>query len=422
MSRISFDFLKSALTKKSCIHEIEEVVLWLKQRNEAIKVSIEQIPFKEMDHWMFDKDKGLLHHDSGRFFTIEGIHVTTNWGELASWDQPIINQPEIGFLGIITREIDGILYFLLQAKVEPGNVNNVQLSPTLQATKSNYSQVHKGKKPLYLEYFQNATPSQILLDQLQSEQGARFLKKRNRNIIIKVTEDIPVNDDYIWLTLGQIKELLKYDNLVNMDTRTVISGIPYGEFDERNLELIYSFFYTNQSRDLEFEMLKSSVSFSSSLFSFDDILNWLSALKCHYELNITGKSIFQLNGWEVNDYEMVESQQRFFKVIAAKVSISNREVTSWAQPLIQPMQDGIIAFVVKKINGIFHFLVQAKLEPGNFDILEMAPTVQCITGSYKDSKNVRFLDYVLNIPKSQVIFDTLQSEEGGASTMSRTGT
>ncbi len=413
MSAISFDFLKSALTKRNCIHDIEAIVLWLKQRNEAIRVSIEQIPFRDMNFWKFDKSRGLLHHESGKFFTIEGIQVSTNWGKVPEWDQPIINQPEIGFLGIITKEIDGILYFLLQAKVEPGNVNNVQLSPTLQATKSNYSQVHKGKKPLYLEYFQQATPSQILLDQLQSEQGARFLKKRNRNIIIKVTEDIPVYDDFIWLTLGQIKDLIKHDNLVNMDTRTVISGIPYGEFDERTLDLIYSFSFKNQSRDLAFEMLKSSVCFASSLFSFDEILNWLSALKCHYELNITGKSIFELKGWEVTDYEIVEHQQRFFKVIAAKVSISNREVTSWAQPLIQPMQHGIIAFIVKKINGIFHFLVQAKLEPGNFDIIEMAPTVQCITGSYKDSKDVKFLDYVLNIPKAQVIFDTLQSEEGG---------
>ncbi len=131
-----------------------------------------------MDKWRLDKEKGLLRHTSGKFFTIEGINVTTNWGKVKEWEQPIINQPEIGYLGIITREVDGILYFLLQAKIEPGNVNNVQLSPTLQATKSNYTQVHKGKKPLYLEYFQNAKPEQILLDQIQSEQGSRFFKKK----------------------------------------------------------------------------------------------------------------------------------------------------------------------------------------------------------------------------------------------------
>ena len=74
----------------------------------------------------------------------------------------------------------------MQAKIEPGNVNNVQLSPTLQATKSNYTRAHQGKSPAYLEYFVNATPYQILLDQLQSEQGARFLRKRNRNIILVI--------------------------------------------------------------------------------------------------------------------------------------------------------------------------------------------------------------------------------------------
>ena len=33
-----------------------------------------------------------------------------------------------------------------------------------------------------------------------------------------------------------------------------------------------------------------------------------------------------------------------------------------------------MGFLVKKINGIYHFLVQAKLECGNFDIVELAPT------------------------------------------------
>jgi len=228
---VQTQLLKSALTITNPFNSIDDIKKWITQRNEAVQIVIENIRFGEMDKWKLDRENGLLKHTSGRFFTIEGINITTNWGKVGEWEQPIINQPEIGYLGIITREVDGILYFLLQAKIEPGNVNNVQLSPTLQATKSNYTQVHKGKKPLYLEYFQNAKPEQILLDQIQSEQGSRFLRKRNRNIIIKIDEEIPINEDFKWLTLGQIKELIRTDNLVNMDTRTVISGIPFGEFD-----------------------------------------------------------------------------------------------------------------------------------------------------------------------------------------------
>ena len=98
-------------------------------------------------------ENGTLKHVSGRFFSIEGIQVETDYGDIRKWTQPIINQPEIGYLGILTKEFNGILYFLMQAKIEPGNVNCVQISPTLQATKSNYLQIHKGLKPSYLDYF-----------------------------------------------------------------------------------------------------------------------------------------------------------------------------------------------------------------------------------------------------------------------------
>ena len=147
----------------------------------------------------------------------------------------------------------------MQAKIEPGNVNHVQLSPTIQATRSNYTQVHEGSKPLYLDYFQHVTPKDVLLDQLQSEQGSRFLRKRNRNIIIRVEGDIPIHDNFIWLTLGHIKELMSYDNLINMDARTVISGIYYGEFNEEATEHLGFFMDRLKSRGISSnDFLKSA--------------------------------------------------------------------------------------------------------------------------------------------------------------------
>ena len=93
----------------------------------------------------------------------------------------------------------------MQAKIEPGNINLVQLSPTLQATRSNYTCVHKGKKPLYLDYFTGEKNVYVLVDQLQSEQGARFLHKRNRNIIVEVpeNEDLEVYNNFIWVSSGK---------------------------------------------------------------------------------------------------------------------------------------------------------------------------------------------------------------------------
>ncbi len=115
----------------------------------------------------FAGDTGNLIHESGKFFSIEGITVRTNWGQVPEWDQPIINQPEIGLLGILAKRINGILHFLMQAKIEPGNINLVQISPTLQATKSNAARVHKGNPPHYLDYFTAERRNvRVLLDQL----------------------------------------------------------------------------------------------------------------------------------------------------------------------------------------------------------------------------------------------------------------
>ena len=123
----------------------------------------------------------------------------------------------------------------------------------------------------------------------------------------------------------------------------------------------------------------------------------------------------KINNWVINDFSIDHIEKKYFKIIAVEVCIGNREINKWIQPMIEPAQEGICAFVCKEINGILHFAVQAKLECGNFDIIEFAPTVQCLTGNYRDynSSEIPFLDYVLNIEKHKIIFDNLQSEEGG---------
>ena len=404
-------FLQSALSLAGSFLKTEQVVEWLKEQNEKVHVKIDRIPFSDLKLW--NTDNNVIQHETSKFFSIIGIGVTTNWDTVQRhWEQPIINQPEVGFLGFITKEFDGVLHFLMQAKIEPGNINYVQLSPTLQATKSNYTKAHKGNAPLYLDYFQYAKPNQVLLDQLQSEQGARFLKKRNRNIIIKLEEEIPVYENFIWLTLGQIKVLMNMNNLVNMDTRTVISGIPFGSFE--TIGTNKNIFVAAQN-DVQNLLLESVLTNDKSLHSIDTIISFITNLKSLYELEITKIPLKGLNAWVFGKYEIEHELKKYFKVIAVNVEIGNREVVSWTQPMIEPAQEGLCTFICKKINGVLHFAVQAKLECGNFDIIELAPTVQCLTGNYKEQNKIPlpFLGYVLHADKKQIIYDSYQSEEGG---------
>ncbi len=397
--------IKSLLTTGNGLTTDNDIIGWLRQRNAEVDVQIDRMPLAELEGWHFNNDMSLC-HNSGKFFSIEGIHVETDYGKVNVWEQPIINQPEVGFLGILTKMIDGVLYFLMQAKIEPGNVNNVQISPTLQATKSNFTQVHQGKKPACLDYFINAKPGQILLDQLQSEQGARFLRKRNRNIIIKVDEDVELLPDFRWMTLGQIKALMAYDNMVNMDTRTVISGINFSKYLTPLVDL-------SEMSDWGLLLMKSMQE-QIGYYTMDELISWLSNQKAMYNLLVYPKPMKEIRDWRIKEYEISRDDNEFFKVIGVKVTISNREVSSWCQPLVQPQQQGLCAFIIKDIGGVPHFLVQAKLECGNYDVMELAPTVQCLTGRYDTNTDTPpFVSYVLNAPKDEILFDTLQSEEGG---------
>ena len=107
-----------------------------------------------------------------------------------NWDQPIIVQNEMGILGILKDSKKN--KYLLQAKVEPGNRNKLQLSPTVQATKSNYQRVHGGKKIPYLNYFLKNNNNFVA----QYEQGYRYLYKSNYNSLINVKKKIKVLNNY----------------------------------------------------------------------------------------------------------------------------------------------------------------------------------------------------------------------------------
>jgi oxidase EvaA len=405
-------FLQSCLRSDLAVHDTAYILDWIQKKNQEVTVDVKQVAFAQLAQWGVNPETGNIIHQSGKFFSIEGLKIDVNADRVSAWSQPIIHQPEIGYLGFIVKKINSILHFLIQAKIEPGNVNCVQLSPTIQATRSNYMRVHSGNAPKYLEYFKDKKGC-VLIDQLQSEQGARFYRKRNRNIILEIKDDITVDSDFIWVTLGQIKELLKIDNIVNMDTRTVISSIDLGGSD---LSTLADFHHPSTANIYGQAILDSFRGHQQSYHQMTDLLSWLTELKSTYELNVNLIPLNQVEHWKRDDYCVYHEGGRYFEVIGVDVTISNREVSKWSQPIVKPCQDGIAAFVTKKINGQLHFLMQAKLEIGNFDIVELAPTVQCITGSYLEGVaeyEVPYLREVLNASPDQIRYDVMLSEEGG---------
>lgn len=389
-SQICTDFFRSALERASIFQSLSQRIVSI---DDSCALSVKKINFEFMKNWYVDQIAWNITHSTGKFFRIEGMRVKTNFCKICTWDQPIINQPEIGILGIIIRKIDNIVYFLMQKKSEPGNINITQIAPTVQATFSNYTQVHKGKKTSFLDYFFDPK-RKIIFDSIQSEQGARFFKKRNRNIIIEVESKLEIPDNFGWFTLYEIKQLMKIDNLVNMEARSVLSSIAYKNESFESC--------SNFGRDI-----LVSMSTKNSLYGDFEIISWFANLKTIYKLDAKLIPLSEVREWLFFDDEISHISNRYFSVIAVEVEAKDREVTTWMQPLLKPSVIGIVGFLTKKINGILHFLIQGKVEAGYIDTIELAPTVS--TSRYDE----QFADLFLKAEDKNVRFSALLSEEGG---------
>ncbi|MBP2473504.1 oxidase EvaA [Crossiella equi] len=394
-------FTVSALTQDSSLSPGPEFERWWADRAAAGRFRVDPITFDALDKWGFQDPDGSLAHTSGRFFVVEGLRVTDGTRQ---WDQPIINQPEIGVLGILVKEFDGVLHCLMQAKMEPGNVNTLQLSPTVQATRSNYSKVHRGAGTRYLEHFRGPTRGRVLVDVLQSEQGAWFWHKSNRNMVVQALTDVEVHEDFRWLTLHQVRALLRQDNMVNMDARTVLSCIPFAAPHE----------FTSTDGNPFVRSLVRSYTGDSSLHSDEEILSWFIESKARCDWSSRLIPLHGIKGWHRTDHEIADEAGRLARVIAVSVQAGNREVHRWTQPLLAPRGHGLAAFLVRRIGGVLHVLVQSRGEPGLLDLVEMAPTVQLVNAQDPVARAAtRFCDHVLHAAPETVRFDAMLSEEGG---------
>ena len=397
MSEVGRRFLDSAEAEPPRA-QVADPAAFLAERARAYDYVVREVPLSALPRWQLG---ATLRHDTGRFFTVEGVAVETSFGPTPRWTQPILVQPEIGMLGFLVKRIAGTLHFLVQAKMEPGNRTMVQLAPTVQATPSNYLRVHAGRSTPYLEHFVAPTRGRVLVDQLQSEQGSRYLRKRNRNMIVELPPDheVAVEPDFAWLTLRQIRELLVAGNTFNLNARTVLSCIAYAGTAPAAVD------------GWRAAVLASHL----AAVADDDVrgaLSWLTDIKSALTLDVRRIPLDALEQWVCNGESIRHASGRFFRVLGVSIEAASREVPVWAQPMIEPTRDGVLAFLCQRRDGVLQFLVQARAEPGFIDTAELGATLQLSPGNYDPDKLPPLAEY-LDAPADHVRLRMLQSEDGG---------
>ncbi|WP_051852867.1 NDP-hexose 2,3-dehydratase family protein [Streptomyces aureocirculatus] len=377
---------------------------WWAERRRAARLSVTPVPFRELPHWSFTRDGDLV-HDSGRFFAVSGLRVHGP-GDAGPWprDQPVIVQPEIGVLGLLVKERYGEPHVLLQAKAEPGNIDGIQLSPTVQATRSNYTRVHRGGATRYLEHFTGPGRGRVLVDSLQSEQGAWFWRKHNRNMVVEPVGEVAEHPDFRWVALRTVRRLLRVDHLVNMDTRSVLGCLPTGPTP-----------HAADAADSVDSADSADGPDTVAVPGLRSLTSWLIDVKQRCPWQVRTVPLADVRGWTRTDTEIAADTGGPFRIIAVRVAAGTREVRQWAQPLLAPGRPGLAAFLCRSTAPGPRILVRARTEPGLGDLVEIGPTVQwsADTGPATAEEAGPFDGMALTGDPARVRFDAELSEEGG---------
>jgi dTDP-4-dehydro-6-deoxy-alpha-D-glucopyranose 2,3-dehydratase len=122
------------------------------------------------------------------------------------------------------KEINGVLHFLVQGKVEPGNPDIVAVGPSVHCVFGPESLGDPETWPPFTELALKAAPEDIRFSCIQAEEGGRFYLAENEYRVVEVGSAIdgPLPDGYTWVTLRQLNELLRY-GLVNVEARSLLA-------------------------------------------------------------------------------------------------------------------------------------------------------------------------------------------------------
>jgi oxidase EvaA len=226
--RAHFDWFRERLAASRAIEPKDPapILAWREQQRASIRFKADLIGLDGVRGWSRDEE-GNVRHNSGQFFGVEGVRIESgDVREVASWDQPIYTQPEGGILALLTREtVTKGVEFLLHAKAEPGNIGVIQLSPTIQSTWSNIRRAHAGKRPPMVEVLTAEAGVRIIYRAEHNEEGGRFWRKSNENIIAFLDDERVIETDmtmFCWSSLSQIKELALMDNVLSPFVKTIL--------------------------------------------------------------------------------------------------------------------------------------------------------------------------------------------------------
>ncbi len=316
---------------------------WLDDLRSSPDMHVERIAFGKCSPWSL-RDNAICRSDS-RFFSLSSpdrIHFQ-------------IEQPEIALQAFALVQSTGDPQILLHAKDEPGNLYLTQISPTIQATKSNFERVHGGQETPMMDAFFKC--GQVLSDSLHSEHSSHFWRKRNRNaMVVLPPAQVELNDRLRLFFVRDFLSMCLTDHAINTDARSVLATAPWEALTsrrpfERNAEgfgkLLRDGYEAEDEADVAMEFLASHRKPHSAV----------AATRTPLQLDANSMS------WGVSD-----------KIHFIEVSSRTREVKKWRQPIFVPHADDLQVLLCRHGATGIEFLLRVEQSEALLSTAEFAPT------------------------------------------------
>ena len=159
---------------------------------------------------------------NNKFFVVAGKKIEVVGREVSRWSQPFIQPINKGVNAIFVDWKYEKLRCLIQFKGEWGLEDGVGIGPTIQT--SNAVKKDKSESVVYEEL--EKKHNNILFDALQSEEGGRFYREENRNVILETDLDElrkGIGDNYMILDYEDIISLTKKGGIINVQLRSLMA-------------------------------------------------------------------------------------------------------------------------------------------------------------------------------------------------------
>lgn len=155
-----------------------------------------------------------------------------------------------------------------------------------------------------------------------------------------------------------------------------------------------------------------------------ELLDWYWMLVNTSSMKMKKISLNDCNEWNINREtgSIEHSSGEFFRVEGYRITGTvSREVESgWDQPFLtqEGYDGGILGLIRQRFDGVPHYLVEGKEEPGNYNVVQISSTVQATFSNLKRAhkgSQTHYSDLFLN-PHNypvEILFDQWTSEDGG---------